>query len=124
MASPRDILDERLARGEIAPDEHARLAAHLSAGKPAAPSSSGFDASQLPKGSVIWGIAGIGMALAMYLFGNSITKDIVADCVRNGAGSLAFCQEKGVNWTFFYLFNALAAFIGLFGLANFALPKK
>ncbi len=131
METPRDILDARLARGEITAQEHEALAARLAqSAKPApapqaaAPRSAAPAADNGPKGSYLWGVLGVGGAVLLFSAASNLPKGIVADCVSKGLGDLAFCQNQGVNWGAVTAVYIAAGLLGLFGLANFALPKR
>jgi hypothetical protein len=131
METPRDILDARLARGEISAQEHEALAARLAPGaKPAPAEPAAAARAQAPaanhrlKGSYLWGMLGVGGAVLLFSAASNLPKGIVADCVSQGLGDLAFCQNQGVNWGAVAAVYIAAGLVGLFGLANFALPKR
>lgn len=121
MASAKDILDERLARGEITTDEHAKLAAQISSqGTPAAPKEN----TSLPKPSAFWGYGGLGVAIFLVITFASVSREAVAECIRTGAGNIAFCQENGVNWGFIYTMYGLAALCALSGISHLVRLKR
>lgn len=124
MGSPRDILDERLAKGEITADEHEALAGRLRADddRTAAPPTQSPTRTEFPRGSFLWGALGIGVGVAMYITSSNLVEDIIARCMDR-ANTFAWCKENGVKWPLIYLWNGFAIFLGLFGLINLFLPK-
>lgn len=120
MASARDILDERLARGEITVDEHAKLAAQISQQgsaperNAAAPQPTGAPATppaQPSMGKTLWNGMGIVVALAWIGLTNSVVDDLISSCVQRG-NPQSFCQTSGVNWTMVYGSYAIALAVG------------
>jgi len=125
MATAREILDERLARGEISSEEHANLIAQISqqsaAPKPGPTLASGMS---LPKASAFWGYGGIGVAIFVVVTFASVSRQAITDCVRTGAGNIAFCQENGVNWGFIYTMYGVAALCALSGISHLVRLKR
>lgn len=120
MASAKDILDERLARGEITAEEHTRLAAQISQQGPApernaaAPLPIGAPpapSAQPGMGTILWNGLGIVVALAWIGLTNSVVDNLIASCVQRG-NPQSFCQTSGVNWTMVYGSYALALAVG------------
>ncbi|MCA0185996.1 MAG: SHOCT domain-containing protein [Proteobacteria bacterium] len=126
MASAKDILDERLARGEITAEEHARLAAQISQ-QGAAPER-GAPAPRAPAGlpgpSWLWSYGSIAVAVFVVITFASVSRGAVAECMRSGAGSFSFCQENGVNWGFIYTMYGVAALCALSGISNLVRSRK
>lgn len=126
MASAKDILDERLARGEITTKEHARLAAQISqqgaareSGAPAPTPTAGP-----PWSSWLRSYGSIGVAIFLVITFASVSRGAVAECIRSGAGNIAFCQENGVNWGFIYFMYGVAALCALVGISDLVRSRK
>jgi hypothetical protein len=125
MASAKDILNERLARGEITPDEHERLSAHLRSHEPPKASAQLSDAAKdftLPKGSWFIGFVCIVGGIGLFRVGSNVKEEILASC-RKAGNSFDFCYQHGINWPIVYLWYALTAIMVMYGIAKLALPK-
>jgi uncharacterized membrane protein len=116
MSSARDILDERLARGEISADEHATLAARLGSGTAAAPlperPSDAAGSNTRTNPAIVWNAIGVAVAAGWALFTNQIVQNLINSCAQNG-GSLASCQATSINWPMVYGSYGLALLIGV-----------
>jgi len=116
MTSPRDILDERLARGEITPEEHAKLAGHLGPEKKPAQADRVTPSAQ-PGGSWLWAVVGLISGFGLYRASSGVFENIIAECMKQGS-SHAFCEANAVNWPVVYGVNGLAILLVGTGLLN------
>ena len=130
MSKAKEIADERLARGEITVEEHEILVSRLSSpSQPASSEASSNAATQkseneMPKGSYLWGIAGLVMCFISYNFGRGLADNIIMDCVNEGRGSFEFCRDNGVKWPFIYAIYTFSGLMLLYGGTMLLLPKK
>lgn len=116
MSSARDILDERLARGEISADEHAALTARLGTG---AASGSPVDRISPAAGNktkttmtIMWNAFGIAIAAAWMVFTNQIVQNLIRDCIDRG-GLPASCQANTIKWPLVFASNSLSVLVGV-----------
>lgn len=127
MSSAREILDERLARGEISPDEHATLAARLSTAPAAAPAAErgtptgSFGAPG--KGSMIWNVMGLVVAGGWVLLTNGVVQNLITACVQRG-GTAASCNASVINWPMVYGSYGIAVLIGVSAVVSLLAAKK
>jgi len=121
MASANDILDERLARGEITPEEHEQLSARLGANERPAPAKATERA--LLKGSWFWAAAAITTAISGWVIVDNGVDLNITSCLKGGR-DVAYCREYGIKWSRVYFAYTVIAAIGVFGVANLFLPKK
>ena len=117
MASARDILDERLARGEITLQEHQTLAERMrdtsAQAAPARLISNAPDVSpsQSGTGSILWNGLGVVVAIVWIGLTNNVVNDIIATCIQRGS-SAGVCQTSGVNWPMVYASYLIALAVG------------
>jgi hypothetical protein len=126
VSDARKILDERLAKGEITEAEHEKLLARIDVQKVSSEKekSDGHAKSELPKGSVWQGVAGLVLAVVIYNYSSNAASDIIMDCVNDGRGSFNFCKENAVKWPFVYAGYGLAGFLALTGIVNLFLSSN
>lgn len=122
MPTAREILDERLARGEISAHEHETLAARLGAGSGASPST-GASTLSLTKGSKAMNIAGVVVALAWMGLTSNVVNGMIDTCMQGGRTE-AMCRASGINWPMVYGSYIIAIVVGLSSLAALVLAKR
>lgn len=121
MASAREILDERLARGEITQTEHEALAARLAGGANTKAGSPSVPAALT--GSTAWNIGGAVVAIIWAGLTSNVVNSVIERCVESGS-TQALCRASAVNWPMVYGSYTIAAIVGVWSLAAIVLHKR
>lgn len=125
MASAREILDERLAKGEITAQQHEELAGRLDRPHAAAASPAGMQPAtpSSTRLKMFLNIGGVIGSLILLNVAIQTVQDIIGECISRG-GSAAICQATAVNWPMVYGGYAVLALIGISSAVSLFLSRK